>query len=261
MFTLNGIQPRRGSRISRRCRIWMCFVCAVFSTGCLDALPGKPTAEDRYQRPDQEMDFPVLYKKHCSGCHGADGELGPAPPLNDSMFLAIISDADFKEVLDHGRKGTPMPAMAQVGGGPLTEKQIESLIAGIRAKWGTAADESADQLPKYLATGHADGDSHAGSPEAGKEKFSQFCADCHGADGRGGGEDGPGALNDPAFLGTISNQALRRFIITGRSDLGMPNFREAGEYSTQGSPLTSEDIADLVALLASWRAADITTVD
>ena len=33
-----------------------------------------------------------------------------------------------------------------------------------------------------------------------------------------------GAINDPAFLALISDQALRRYAITGRPDLGMPAY-------------------------------------
>ena len=34
-------------------------------------------------------------------------------------------------------------------------------------------------------------------------------------------------INDPAFLDLASEQVLRRFVITGRPDFGMPNCLEA----------------------------------
>ncbi len=235
-------------RTARRLRWYVLLpLCCV---GCLDSLPGKPTEADRYRRPDTIMDFATLYKQHCSGCHGADGTLGPAPPLNDSMFLTIISDAEIKQVLDHGRAGTPMPAMNQKQGGPLTDQQIEALIAGIREKWGAKSSATSESLPKYAVSVHANGQP-VGDPIAGKQTFADSCASCHGEEGRG-----DHALNDRGFLGTISNQALRRIIITGRPDLGMPNYQEAGEESGAGKPLSSEDIDDLVALLSSWRSAE-----
>ena len=52
-----------------------------------------PTAEDRPVRSDQVIDFATLYGRNCAGCHGADGKFGPAPPLNDPLFLAIVPDA------------------------------------------------------------------------------------------------------------------------------------------------------------------------
>ena len=57
-----------------------------------------------------------------------------------------------------------------------------------------------------------------------------------------------GAINDPAFLALVSEQVLRRFVITGRSDLGMPNCAEG-----EGRPLTAPEINDLVALMMSWK--------
>jgi len=62
-----------------------------------------------------------------------------------------------------------------------------------------------------------------------------------------------GAIHDAAFLSLISDQALRRYVITGRPDLGMPNYAD-GENRPEGfKPLTPGAIEDLVALLAHWR--------
>ena len=53
----------------------------------------------------------------------------------------------------------------------------------------------------------------------------------------------------PAFLALISDQASRRIIITGRPDLGMPNYAETDGRPEDFQPLTSAEIDDLVALL------------
>ena len=73
--------------------------------------------------------------------------------------------------------------------------------------------------------------------------------------GRTGGK-AVGAINDPAFLALISDQALRRYIITGRGDLDppMPGWDDATGRPADFRPLTNQDITDLVALLASWRS-------
>ena len=60
-------------------------------------------------------------------------------------------------------------------------------------------------------------------------------------------------INNPAMLTLISNQALRRIVITGRDDLGMPNFSDDVGRSLDFQPLSSDEIADVVALMASWR--------
>ncbi|TWU13483.1 Cbb3-type cytochrome c oxidase subunit CcoP2 [Symmachiella macrocystis] len=239
-------QPSHG--FLRRWCGCLCLFSLFFSAGCFDSLPGKPTEADRYKRPDTIMDSSTLYKTNCSGCHGADGTMGPAPPLNDPLFLAICSDADIKQIVMHGRDHTPMPAMDHKTSGPLTEKQIDAIVAGIRAEWGKTPPQLSPPFPPYKIS------DPPGSTQAGKKVFSQYCATCHGKDGQG---DTAGALNDAGFLGTISNQALRRIIITGRSDLGMPNYHAISNDSLEGKPLTSQQITDLVALLAEWRTADV----
>jgi hypothetical protein len=74
---------------------------------------------------------------------------------------------------------------------------------------------------------------------------------CHGDQGQGG--DDAGALKEPAFLALISDQALRRLVITGRPDLGMPAYDGTDGRGPRFRPLTSAEIDDVVALLASWR--------
>jgi cytochrome c oxidase cbb3-type subunit 3/ubiquinol-cytochrome c reductase cytochrome c subunit len=79
------------------------------------------------------------------------------------------------------------------------------------------------------------------------------CAVCHGEQGEGIEKEGRivHRINDPAFLALISDQALRRFIITGRPDLGMPNYAGKRPDERAFKPLTSAEVSDLVALLSS----------
>ena len=100
-----------------------------------------------------------------------------------------------------------------------------------------------------------------GSRERGAEVFARACAGCHGPNGAGIEHDGvvASAINVPAFLALISDQAIRRIIITGRPDLGMPNYAEHDGRPDDFQPLTSAEIDDLVALdrrLASDRQLD-----
>jgi len=84
--------------------------------------------------------------------------------------------------------------------------------------------------------------------------FARACAGCHGSQGQGGknGDRQVGAINNQAFLALISDQAIRRYAITGRPDLGMPAFDGHNGRSAEFRPLSSAEIDDLVALLASW---------
>jgi mono/diheme cytochrome c family protein len=195
---------------------------------------------------NQVVDFGELYDTHCSGCHGKDGQSGPAPPLNDPIFLAIVPDPELHRVIAEGRPGTLMPAWAESKGGALTDPQVDVLAKGIKERWQAAAAPAAD-IPPYAAPAGQAG----GNRDAGARVFAMACAGCHGDDGRGGKV---GAVNDRAFLELLSDQALRRFVITGRPDLDMPAFNKATPGRDEGfKPLTSAEVGDLVALLASWR--------
>src|ERR1700730_2225505 len=87
---------------------------AVLAAGC--DLPGRPDPADRPVPADQFMDFGVLYRQNCAGCHGSDGKLGPAPPLNDPLFRAIVPREELEDILNKGRKNTLMPAFAMENG-------------------------------------------------------------------------------------------------------------------------------------------------
>jgi cytochrome c oxidase cbb3-type subunit 3/ubiquinol-cytochrome c reductase cytochrome c subunit len=88
-----------------------------------------------------------------------------------------------------------------------------------------------------------------------KTTFARACAVCHGERGQGVEQDGRRTLtiNDRTFLALISDQALRRYVITGRPDLGMPNYAGPRHEEAHFRPLNSREVTDLVALLAEWR--------
>lgn len=216
-------------------------VLSVLLAGC-GRLPGQPAPEDKFERPEEVTSFAKLFAKNCAGCHGKDGRLGPAPPLNDPLFRALVPEKELLKVITEGRPGTPMPAFARDHGGTLTPKQVEILALGIKSHWGKA--EAPKDAPPYLATGLP-----TGNAEAGKKVFARACSMCHGDQGDADGM----RINDPAFLTLISDQALRRLAITGRPDLGMPSYADATGRDAGFRPLTSDEIQDLVALLASWR--------
>ena len=251
---------------------------AVLAAGC--GFPGRPNPEDRPMPPDREVRFTVLYRENCAGCHGAAGSLGPAPPLNDPVFRAIVPDKVLENVISQGRAGTLMPAFAHAHGGTLTATQIQILVhevkgtpyriveasdgeashieivndaEGVAPQWGPPGSLKSG-APPYLAE-PLKGNSSTGDDKRGAEVFARACASCHGGQGRGGENEGRsiGSIRDPAFLALLSNQALRRLAITGRPDLGMPNFAQKHGRSADFQPLTDKDVNDLVALLATWR--------
>jgi mono/diheme cytochrome c family protein len=224
------------------------------ASGC--DLPGQPKTGERYTPPQQERTFSVLFQQNCVGCHGADGKLGPAPPLNDKLFLALIPDTELLRVITEGRPGTLMPAFAAAKGGQLTAEQVTVLAEGTKQRWGPAAP-APNGAPSYLVDQtKPDG---AGRKEDGVMAFARACACCHGDHGQGGNHgartDGRsvGSINQADFLALISDQALRRLVITGRPELGMPDYASSEGRPAGFKPLSSQNVADLVALLASWR--------
>ena len=60
-----------------------------------------------------------------------------------------------------------------------------------------------------------------------------------------------GSVVDPSYLALVSNQYLRTIVIAGRPDLGHPDWKNAAG----GQPLTSQQVSDVVAWLASKRPA------
>src|SRR5262249_29362920 len=142
-------------------------------------------AGDRYVPPRDERTFHVLFQQNCAGCHGADGKLGPAPPLNDKLFLALIPDAELQRVITEGRPGTLMPAFATAQGGPLTAEQVTVWADGIRSRWGSV-EPSSSQAPPYRLVSTRPGGAGAGNEDEGLKVFTRACASCHGDHGRGG---------------------------------------------------------------------------
>jgi mono/diheme cytochrome c family protein len=190
-------------------------------------------------RPDEVLDFRILFKENCSGCHGVEGKGGVSIALRNPLYLAIADDSVIKQVITGGVHGGGMPAFAQSEGGILTDKQIEALVGGIRA-WAPHDTQALGTLPPHAASG-------PGDAKHGAEVYATFCSSCHGADGQGG--KGGSAIVNGSYLALVSDQFLRTNVIVGRPDLGAPDFRS----DVQGHPMTDEEITDVVAWLAAQR--------
>jgi len=227
-------------------RIVWCWI-ALSAAALACSPPGKPSESDRYVRPDQVMDFAGLYARYCSGCHGADGRLGPARPLADPLYLAWAGQAAVRVAIARGVPGTSMPAWIKKLGGPLTEAQVDVLAQEVFARWASPASLAGQRLPPYSEAGARAAGSAPGDPSRGRLAYAAFCGDCHGADGRGGANGG--SVVDSAFLGLVSDQMLRSAVVAGRTDLRMPDFRE---YQA-GQPMSDQEISDVVAWLAAQR--------
>ena len=81
-----------------------------------------------------------IFQANCARCHGAQGQGGIGPVLNDQMKLFVHLNPQYiRNVLFSGGRyvcGNPkslMPVWDQANGGPLNYEQINDLIAFLRA--------------------------------------------------------------------------------------------------------------------------------
>jgi len=218
------------------------------AAGC-DRLPGKPTPEERWKPATEVTDFSQLYAQNCSGCHGADGRLGAARPLNDPLYMVLAGPAILRAAIARGVPGTSAPAFAQQSGGSLTEKQIDVLVEGMQSRWGKAENSTNVALPPYSLQDASAKGSGSGDSLRGAAAYQTYCAQCHGKDGSGGAKGGSVINSD--YLALVSDQALRTTVIVGRLDLGMPDWRG----NIPGRAMSAQEISDVVAWLASHRPA------
>jgi cytochrome c oxidase cbb3-type subunit 3 len=217
----------------------LCILTTALLVGC-DNAPGRRAIDEDNVAPDKVLDFNVLYRANCAGCHGPHGSGGAAVALANPIYLAI-ADADvLRRVTADGTVGTPMPAFARRSGGMLTDQQIEVLVNGIRARWANPSAVATINLPPYA-------DSSASDARRGGEVFAAYCASCHGDGGRGA--RGGSSIVDGPYLALVSDQGLRTTVIAGRPDLGAPDWRG----NIRGQAMSSRDISDVVAWLSAQR--------
>jgi cytochrome c oxidase cbb3-type subunit III len=209
--------------------------------GC-DDLPGRPKQGPEVPRPEEVLDFAILYSQNCAGCHGADGQLGPATPLANPEYQALIDDSTLSDIIAKGQKGTMMPAFAQSAGGTLSDAQVDAIVKGVRAKWSKGNVLQGVNAPPYKSD-------KAGDGARGKQIYGEQCAPCHGA---AGGPPGPkGAILNGSFLALVSDQTIRTTAIVGRPDLGMPDWRNR----IPGKVMADQDLNDVVTFVMSQRPA------
>jgi cytochrome c oxidase cbb3-type subunit III len=213
---------------------------AVFLWSC--ASPhGQPRAGSEIVAPNEVLEFSTLYAENCAGCHGAEGRGGAAIALADPVYLAIADDAAIRKVIANGVPGTSMPAFAESAGGMLTDKQIDVIVSQIRSRWSRSGILQAAHPPSYRPKS-------TGNIPQGEVAYKTYCESCHGPGGHGGPKGS--SITDDSFLALISDQGLRTIVITGRPELGAPDWRG----DAPGKPMSDEDVTDVVAWLASRRS-------
>jgi mono/diheme cytochrome c family protein len=171
-----------------------------------------------------------LYMENCSGCHGLSGEGGPNParagdiiaPISSSEYLKTRNDATLRNIISQGQPDFGMSPFGDSNGGPLTDEQIDSIVAFIRG-WETnppvVLPPEVSVIPQPTWTS--------------SQIFTLVCASCHGTRGEGG--IGP-ALNTAEFQEQYDDQALIEMITSGH---------EATAMIAWGEILSSDQISEL----------------
>jgi cytochrome c oxidase cbb3-type subunit III len=221
---------------------YLCASAAVSMTlvsGC-SSPPGQPRKGSEILAPNEIADFATLYSQNCAGCHGADGRRGAAIALADPVYLSIADETAIRKVIANGVRGTSMPAFAQSAGGMLTDKQIDVITSKIRARWGRPGILDGANPPAYTSKS-------TGNAPQGEVVYGTYCASCHGSQGQGGPKGS--AITNDSFLALVSDQGLRTIVITGRPELGAPDWRG----NLPGKPMSDQEITDVVAWLISHR--------
>jgi mono/diheme cytochrome c family protein len=226
--------------MKHRCILVAVAIVMLLACVSCSSSPGVHRAELAVVPPSEVLDFNVLYGQNCAGCHGVDGKGGAAIALANPDFLAIADDTVIRHVASNGVPGTPMPAFAESAGGMLTDKQIDALVSGIRS-WANPNALGDQTPPSYTAPA-------PGDPQRGADAYRTYCSSCHGANGRGGTR--ASSIATGSYLALVSDQHLRTIVITGRPELGAPDWRG----NVEGRPMSAQDVSDVVAWLSNQRS-------
>jgi cytochrome c oxidase cbb3-type subunit 3/ubiquinol-cytochrome c reductase cytochrome c subunit len=203
----------------------LCILFACLASGSLECGGAQPAEAARRGAE--------TYRRMCVVCHGAEGEgykADQAPAIGHPAFLGSVADQFLRRSIAGGRGGTTMSAWGVERGGPLSGRDVDSLIALLHS-WERGPREQLDEGPLQ------------GDASRGRDQYATRCARCHGSTGT----EGPYIhLGDQDLLSGVGNGFLRRAIRLGRPGTPMPGFE---------AELGSGGVEDVLAWLRAPRAA------
>ncbi|MBI5943219.1 MAG: c-type cytochrome [Chloroflexi bacterium] len=193
----------------------------------------------------------TLYAENCAVCHGLNGEGIGATPALDNPALVTMTFDDLYKTISRGRFDTAMPAWSKEDGGPLSDYQIEEMVALIQyGDWNATGERvvnlglaplvpfTTDPNPALFAEVQNLPDGL--TLQTAIQIFASSCVACHGADGLGTGI--APALNDPAVRAKTADE-LTRTITFGNAGTLMAGWSNS---------LTGEEINAMVTLIQRW---------
>lgn len=179
-----------------------------------------------------------LYVENCLVCHGADGQGRVGANLTD--FPGIDVSAAMRQTIARGVEGSVMPAWSEQQGGPLSDQDIDDIVAYINASFvgsDPIAPAPTYQPPAIEPLPEVDGD-----PAEGAVVFFENCQMCHGESGRGRF----GAPLAKSWPGVQPAVYIAEVVAQGIDGSAMPAWSQQ-----QGGPLSQDQIENVTAYVLS----------
>jgi mono/diheme cytochrome c family protein len=186
-----------------------------------------------------------LFAENCAVCHGSDGQ-GRVGATLSKDWPSLRPDLLVKSTIENGVPGSPMPPWSQAKGGPLTQAEIDAIVAYILT-WESGGPASipptATAFPRPVLTTVPNVE---GDPNNGAVLFDKNCAVCHGPEGKGR----VGANLSKNWSAIRPDLSIKATIANGIPGSVMPAWSQA-----KGGPLAEAEINDLVAFLLALSAS------
>jgi mono/diheme cytochrome c family protein len=189
----------------------------------------------------------ALYAENCALCHGATGEGRLGAELNEA-FASINVDAFLRQSIAEGRGETFMPPWSEEFGGPLSEQDVDDIVAYI-GTWGTTSSPvlppprpPEEPIPPVAEV--------SGDPNEGALVFAENCVACHGESGEGR----VGQTLAKEYSSAEPGAYVIQVTTEGVEDTLMPAWG-----ADNGGPLSEDDIQNVAAYVLSLQPVGTST--
>jgi mono/diheme cytochrome c family protein len=195
-------------------------------------------------RSNREEVLAMLNEKAAANDLGAEvGDLSSAAKRRRTLAGGASPRSDVKldaEAPEGRHSNSPRQSSVALSG---LDDLFTDITGGLRPRLNSFATswltQGTDSNPA-LRGNFRDKEKYQPSVATGLKLYRSRCTVCHGENGEG--KIGP-SINNQAVLSVVSNEFLHDTIVRGRPGTAMPAWRQ----------LSSEDVADVIALLRSWQ--------
>jgi mono/diheme cytochrome c family protein len=192
-----------------------------------------------------------LFQENCSVCHGPNGE-GRVGATLAQNWPSIRPDLLIRDTIERGIPGSVMPAWGEEHGGPLSNEEIDALVAYIQS-WQTGGQVDPSIFPS--PTPHPPIEpipEVEGDPNRGASIYAENCAVCHGPNGEGRA----GATLAKAWPSVRPDLNVKAVVSQGIPGSIMPAW-----HQDNGGPLSEAEIDDVTAFVLSRQDESVQQVN